>query len=217
MIGQARNFYQYAAKIKNKLNAEANSASLQETEDSLAYLRNNKDFKNCILTELPNGDWGFTILKVFFFANFQFILFEKLKQSSDHSISAVAEKSIKETAYHLRWSAEWVIRLGDGTMESKQRMLNALEEVQNCIEELFYVTDYEDVCAKFGIGVDPFTLKDKWLVKVHEVLEEATLPKLNLISRPGEMIGKEGNHTENLEHILAEMQMLQRTYPGNEW
>jgi ring-1,2-phenylacetyl-CoA epoxidase subunit PaaC len=199
------------------LNAEANSASPQETEDSLAYLRNDNDFKNCILTELPNGDWGCTILKVFFFANFQFILFEKLKQSSNPSISAVAEKSIKETAYHLRWSAEWVIRLGDGTEESKQRMLNALEGLRSYVNEFFYVTDYEDACATSGITVHPSTLKDQWLSKVHEVFEEATLPTLCFIETQGNMSGKNGDHTEHLQHILADMQMLQRMYPGCEW
>ncbi|HJU45242.1 MAG TPA: 1,2-phenylacetyl-CoA epoxidase subunit PaaC, partial [Chitinophagaceae bacterium] len=130
-IGQARNFYQYAATL---IGGEA-------TEDSLAYLRDEREFKNLLLTEMPNGDWAQTILRQFFFSTHQYYLYARLQQSSDVQLAAIAEKSLKEVTYHLRWSSEWVIRLGDGTEESKQRLLNALDELWMFTGELFEMAD----------------------------------------------------------------------------
>jgi ring-1,2-phenylacetyl-CoA epoxidase subunit PaaC len=205
LIGQSRNFYQYAAEIKGE----------GTTEDDLAYLRSEREFKNVLLAELPNGDWAKTILKLFFFSSYQYFLYQKLVSSSDKQLSAIAEKSLKEVTYHLRWSSEWVIRLGDGTEESKMRIKNALEELWNYTEEMFIPVDYETECAKENIGVDIKPLKNEWEIKVKEIFTEATL----LLPSSKEKInfGKEGNHTEYLNAILSDMQYLQRTYPGCEW
>ncbi len=207
LIGQSRNFYQYAAQIKS------NGA----TEDSFAYLREANEFKNILLVELPNGDWSQTILKLFFFSTYQYFLYQKLINSSDKQLAAIAEKSLKEVTYHLRWSSEWVIRLGDGTEESKQRIESALKELGVNIDEMFLPAEFEIDCAANNIGVDVSSLKNDWNKKVKEILEEATLclpetEKQHLVSG-----GKEGNHTEHLQNILGEMQYLQRTYPNCEW
>lgn len=205
LIGQARMLYQYAAQIKG---ADA-------TEDTLAYLRDAWGFKNCLLVELEKGDWGKTILRQFFFSTYQFYLYQQLQESKDSTLSAIAEKAIKEVTYHLRWSAEWVIRLGDGTEESHQRISNALSDLWMYTGELTASAPYEMQLAATGIAVDVNSLKAPWLDKVTEVLEEATLkiPE-NQWMQTG---GKEGKHTEHLGYILAEMQYLQRTYPGAEW
>jgi len=223
LIGQARNFYQYAAQLINGFKkAESSRASLLErgfggeaSEDSLAYLRDRHEFKNCLLTEQPNGDWAKTILRQFFFSVYQYFLYEKLQVSKDHQLAAIAEKSLKEVTYHLRWSSEWVIRLGDGTEESHQRMLRAIEELWLYTGELFEAASYEQHAAKEGLGVDPSSLKPKWEEKVKEVFSEATLPYPNKV--PMEGGGKKGDHTEHLSSILADLQFMQRTYPNSEW
>jgi ring-1,2-phenylacetyl-CoA epoxidase subunit PaaC len=205
LIGQSRMFYQYAAQIKG------NNA----TEDTLAYLRDAWDFKNCLLVELEKGDWAKTILRQFFFSTYQFYLYQQLQNSNDKNISAIAEKALKEVTYHLRWSAEWVIRLGDGTEESHQRISNALNDLWMYTGELLINADYETVLIKENISVDLNALKDQWMNKVKEVLEEATLqiPQNSWMQQGG----KQGKHTEHLGYILAEMQHLQRTYPNCEW
>lgn len=204
-IGQARNFYQYAAQLSGN----------DTTEDSLAYLRDTVEFKNCLLVELPNGDWGQTILRQFFFSTYQYFLYQQLQNSSDQQLAAIAEKALKEVTYHVRWSSEWVIRLGDGTEESKQRMLKAVDELWSFTGELFIGAGYELEVIKDGAGVDLSTIKNKWEEKIISVFEEATLPlPENIWMQSG---GKEGRHTEYLGFILAEMQFLQRAYPGAEW
>ena len=205
LIGQARNFYQYAATLIGN----------DATEDSLAYLRNEKEFKNCLLVEQPKGDWAQTILRQFFFSQYQYLLFQQLQNSKDHQLAAIAEKSLKEITYHLRWSSEWVIRLGDGTEESHNRMQKAIDEFWKYTEELFEAASYERQVANDGTGIDISKLKDQWMTKVKEILSEATL------TIPGKTSmqegGKEGKHTEHLSHILSELQYMQRTYPGCEW
>ena len=118
-IGQARNFYQYTAQLMGN----------HTTEDSLAYLRDVTEFTNCLLVELPNGDWAQTVLRHFLFSTFQYYVYQQLQNSSDPQLAAIAEKGFKEITYHVRWSSEWVIRLGDGTEESKDRILQALDTV----------------------------------------------------------------------------------------
>jgi ring-1,2-phenylacetyl-CoA epoxidase subunit PaaC len=200
-IGQARNFYQYAASLINELENKT------ETEDTLAYLRNEREFKNLLICELPNGDWAQTVLRLFFFSAFQQLLLEKIIEGDDKQLSAIAAKSIKETNYHLKWSSEWVIRLGDGTEESHQRMKNAIEYLWMYTGEFFIADEYE--------MFDVISLKEKWLQKVKEIFDEATLtiPE-NTFMQTG---GKKGVHTEHLGYILSEMQYLQRTYPCAEW
>lgn len=198
-IGQARNFYQYAASLKGE----------GTTEDSFAYLRDASDFKNHLLAELPNGDWAQSILKTFFFSAYQFFLYQQLIKGNNEQISAIAEKSLKETTYHLRWSSEWVIRLGDGTDESHQRMKNALGYIYMFTGELFDKPSYD-----IGL-IDYDLLKTQWQQKINAVFTEATVT----VPSSGWMQsgGIEGKHTEHLGFILAEMQFLQRAYPNCEW
>ncbi len=166
LLGQSRNFYQYAAAL---INQSTNQPGKIASEDSLAYLRTEREYKNLLLVELPNGDWAQTILKLFLFSQFQYLLMEQLIKSGDQQLAAIAEKSLKEISYHVRWSSEWVIRLGDGTEESHQRMLNALENLWPYTGEFFIPADYElDL-------VDVGSLKEIWIKKVNAILLEATI------------------------------------------
>jgi len=210
LIGQARSLFQYAAEL---INGEGNGTA---TEDSLAYLRDTRYFKNCLLVEQPNGDWAQTILRQFFFSTYQFFLYQRLQQSTDATLAAIAEKSLKEVTYHVRWSSEWVIRLGDGTEESHNRLLNALNELWMFTGELFVPSAYEIAAFKAGTGVDVSALKAAWEQRVNEVFEEAAI-SIASTSAWMQSGGKEGAHTEHLGYILAEMQYMQRVYPGCEW
>ena len=205
LIGQARNFYQYAATLIGN----------HATEDSLAYLRKEEEFKNCLLVEQPKGDWAQTILRQFFFSQYQYLLFQQLQNSKDCQLAAIAEKSLKEVTYHLRWSSEWVIRLGDGTDESHRRIIKAIEELWKFTDELFSAMSYELQTASDGSGVDISKLKEPWMNKVNEVFSEATL------AIPGKTLmqtgGKEGKHSEHLGSIFTELKYMQRTYPGCDW
>jgi ring-1,2-phenylacetyl-CoA epoxidase subunit PaaC len=218
LIGQARNFYQYAAEIINLQKASFTGGGLEgaATEDSLAYLRTEREFKNLLLVEQPNGDWAVTILRQFFFSAYQYLLYQQLQKINNEQIAAIAEKALKEVTYHLRWSSEWVIRLGDGTKESKDRMLAAVDELWRFTGELFLPAAFETEAANNGDGTDVTLFKEEWLQKIRSVFEEATLPmpKESVYMQRG---GKDGIHTEHLGYILAEMQYLQRTYPGCEW
>lgn len=200
LLGTSRNFYQYAAML---IGGEA-------TEDSLAYLRTEREFKNYLLAEQPNGDWGQTILRQFFISTFQHQLYTALKSNPDEQLAAICAKALKEVTYHLRWSSEWVVRLGDGTEESHQRMLTAIDELWRYTGELFIPADYET-----EIGIDVAGFKEAWMVKVNSVFEEATLPVPDkTFMQTG---GKTGVHTEHLGFILTDLQYLQRTYPGAKW
>ena len=218
LIGQARNFYQYAAELTNE--AKASSPQGEEvggevTEDTLAYLRDARDFKNCLLVEQPNGDWAVTILRQFLFSVYQYLLYQILQTSNDGQLAAIAEKALKEVTYHIRWSSEWVIRLGDGTEESHKKILKAIDDLWMFTGELFKPALYETEAVEDGFGVDVANLKDGWMQKVKNVFGEATLPvPENVWMQSG---GKEGMHTEHLGYILADMQFLQRAYPDCEW
>lgn len=204
-IGQARNLYQYAAEISGN----------DATEDSLAFLRDVPEFKNLLITELPNGDWAQTTLRQFLFSTYQFYFYQQLQNSADTRLAAIAAKSLKEVTYHLRWSSEWVIRLGDGTEESKQRLLTAVDEVWNFTGEMFLPTGYETNLLQDHISVDLSIIHQQWKQKVEEVFAEATItiPEKSWAQQGG----KTGIHSEHLGYILAEMQFLQRAYPGAEW
>lgn len=231
LIGQARSLYQYAAELVNT----SNSPSIGEpvptsregrgearageavTEDTLAYLRESRAYRNCLLVEQPNGDWAQTILRQFFFSAYQYYLYQRLQQSADATLAAIAEKSLKEVTYHLRWSSEWVIRLGDGTEESHNRLLSAFDELWMFTGELFMPAGYETETVKLGIGVDVKAIKPAWEQRVHEIFAEATFPAPVTEGVWMQSGGKDGVHTEQLGFILAEMQSMQRTFPGCEW
>jgi ring-1,2-phenylacetyl-CoA epoxidase subunit PaaC len=220
LIGQARNFYQYAAEVINEhdihLFTSAGSKGREVTsEDDLAYLRDGWDFKNCLLVEQPNGDWAQTILRQFFSSTYQYFFYQQLQQCNNERLAAVAEKSLKETTYHLRWSGDWVLRLGDGTEESRERMLKAIDELWMFTGELFENAPYEVAAYEHGFGVDVTTLQSLWQQKVATVFEEATLPLPE--EKAFQTGGKMGIHSEHLGYILAEMQFLQRAYPNSNW
>jgi len=203
LIGQSRNFYQYAAILIG------NGAN----EDSLAYLRTEREFKNCLLVELPKGDWAQTILRQFFFSCYQYFLYQQLQNCKNEQLAAIAVKSLKEVTYHLRWSSEWVIRLGDGTEESHNRMIKAVDELWSYTGEMFIPAEYEKETE-----IDFKKLSTNWNEKVLAVFEEATL--VFPFKGGGAFMqtgGKEGRHTEHLGFILAELQYMQRTYPRCEW
>jgi len=214
LIGQARNFYQYAAQIINdtykveETKVPPAEGFREASEDSLAYLRKERDYKNLLLVEQPNGDWGQTILRQYLYSQFQYLLYEQLQQGPDEQLAAIAAKALKETAYHVRWSSEWVIRLGDGTNESHERMLKAIDELWRYTGEMFVPAAYENI-------VDVSPLKNDWLQKVSQIFSEATLPVPEKVFMQSG--GKTGTHTEHLGFILAELQYMQRTYPGAEW
>jgi ring-1,2-phenylacetyl-CoA epoxidase subunit PaaC len=217
LIGQARNFYQYAAELITSSNPQLLSST---TEDTLAFHRDVIDYKNCLLAEQPNGDWGKTILRQFFFSTYQFFLYEQLQHSKDEQLSAIAEKSLKEVTYHLKWSSEWVIRLGDGTDESHSRMKNALTDLWQYTGELTSPSSYESQLVEEKICPDFNVIKIKYDQKVSEILAEANLDtylNAELKNTWMQKGGKDGNHSEHLGFLLAEMQFLQRAYPGAEW
>ena len=205
LIGQSRNFYQYAALISGD----------GHSEDSLAYLRDANDFKNLLINELPNGDWAHTTLKIFFFSNFQSLLYNKMIGSSDKQLAAIAEKSLKEVTYHLRWSSEWIIRLGDGTDESHLRIQKALNDLYAYTSEMFEMEDFENSLLSSNVSIDVKTLQQSWNEKNQDIFNEASLIITNTAPHPQK--GKQGKHTEHLQLILDEMQELQRKYPGLEW
>lgn len=204
-IGQARHFYQYASQLIGN----------GTTEDTLAYLRTEREFRNCLLVEQPNGDWAHTILRQFLFSNYQSVLYSGLMNSNDEQIAAICNKGLKEVTYHLRWSSEWVIRLGDGTDESHLRMEDAISRLWPYTGELFIPSDFEDFACKNNTGVDLAALKQPWENKVREIFDEAGLN----IPHPGfsQSGGKQGLHTEYMGYILAEHQYMQRTYPQSQW
>ncbi|MDB5251701.1 MAG: phenylacetic acid degradation protein [Flaviaesturariibacter sp.] len=219
LIGQARNLYAYAATLYNDAD-KAGQAAFDKLlprpwkafnrpleEDDLAMLREERQFRNLLLTELPRRDWAQTVLRQFLFSAFQFLQYEALQATACPQLAAIAEKSIKEVAYHQRWSGEWVIRLGDGTEESRTRIERALADQWPFTGEMFSTASYE--------LVDCATLRDRWMQKVTDVFAEATLdiPK----SGWAQQGGKDGVHTESLGFLLAEMQSLPRTYPNATW
>lgn len=204
-IGQATNVYKHAAEL------EGNGRD----EDQLAFLRDAPEFKNVLLLELPNGDYSYTIAKQFLFSSWYYFFLEKLTQSSDDFLKAFAEKSIKEVKYHVQHSRDWVLRMGDGTEESHQRISKSIQELWEYTPELFEMDDVDQQMLSEGKGVDLKALHASWYQLVTDTLKEAT------IGIPadgwGHSGGKKGRHSEYLGFILAEMQFLQRAYPNAKW
>ena len=227
-LGRARSLYQYAAEQFNKLPIEKRSkvfssvalqnlvkAGTNADEDELASLRDGWDFKNVLLVEQPNIDWAYTVARSLFYDTFNYFFFSELVKSKDETLSAIAEKSLKEVTYHLRWSNEWVIRLGDGTEESHLRMQKAVDELWMFTGELFVPNETDKVMLQQGIGVDLEKIRNSWMSYIQPVFREAgiNIPAGTWMQEGG----KEGRHTEHLGYILAELQFMQRAYPGMEW
>ncbi len=204
-LGQSRSLYQYAAAVDGEA----------KTEDHYAFQRNERDFGNFLICELPNGHYGNTIARSFFYDVHSLLFYERLVHSADKTLAAIAEKSLKEVKYHFRHSAEWVIRLGDGTEESHAKMQEAIDEIWTYTGELLTDDELDIEMNKQGIGVLNSSLKDAWYNKVEAVLNEATLkiPE-GAYFQTG---GKSGIHTEHLGYLLAEMQYLPRQHPEATW
>jgi len=204
-LGRAHLFYSHAAELEGD----------GKTEDDYAFLRDCREYQNLLINELPNGDFAFTMARQFMIDVLDVGFFTVLSQSKDNILAAIAAKALKESQYHLRRSEEWIKRLGDGTDESHQRVQAAFEQLWNYRDELFDMPDEEKALAAEGIAVDRSTLRAVWEAKVHSVLEQATLS----IPETGNAIGggREGIHTEHLGFLLAEMQFMQRAYPGLQW
>jgi len=205
LIGQSRLLLTHAGRLEGA----------SRDEDQLAFLRSDHQFRNVTLVELPNGDFGRTVLRNFLISAFQRELWRALGSSRDRELAAIAEKSVKETRYHVKHSAEWVIRLGDGTDESHLRMQSALDYLWPYTAELFTENPVDDEIAAAGLGVAWSSLEPAWENTVRPVLMEATLAvpaRTAFRSR-----GKLGLHSEYLGHLLTEMQHLQRTHPGAQW
>lgn len=205
LVGHSRSLLQYAAELEGK----------GRTEDDLAFLRDIREFRNVLLVEQSNGNFADTIARQFFFDTFNYYTFAALCDSKDEQLKAIAEKAIKELTYHYRYSAEWVIRLGDGTEESHQKMQDAIDELWDYTGELFEVDDIEAYLNEAGIGVDLKAIQQLWNERVDAILKEATL------NRPADdwmqTGGKRGIHSEEMGLVLAEMQWMQRAYPNMEW
>ena len=211
LLGQARNFYQYAADLRNEMEGNATN-----TEDTLAYHRNERDFKNLLLGEQENGDWGQTILRQFFYTIYLKLLYTSLSNCTDERLAGIAAKSLKEITYHDTWCTEWINRLGDGTEESNNRMQKAVKELMPYTGEMFLASAEEETLQAAGLIPDLAELHSNWIARVKEVFAESNLsyPEEKVFMHQG---GKQGKHTEKLGYILAEMQYLQRSYPGAEW
>jgi len=205
MLGQARNYYQYAAQIAND----------GRSEDDIAMLRQEREYVNLLLVEQPNTDFAYTITRQFLFDVYHLLFLKELQKSHDLTLSAIANKAVKEVSYHCRFSSDWIKRLGDGTEESHQKAQNAVNDLWTYTDELFHLTETDKVMIEKGIGVDTLKLKEEYYKRVKEILNEATLdvPESKYFQKGG----KQGIHTEHLGHILSDLQYMQRTYPNMEW
>jgi ring-1,2-phenylacetyl-CoA epoxidase subunit PaaC len=185
------------------------------TEDTLAYFRDDVEYRNALLCELPNGDFGRTIVRQFLYSVFAYFQMEALQRSASAELAGIAAKAVKEHRYHVRHAGEWVIRLGDGTEESHRRAQEALDDLWRYTGELFLADEVDAAAASDGTGVDPASLEPRWREQVDDVLSRATLtvPEVAYMQRGG----RQGRHTEYLGPMLAEMQIVARSHPGATW
>jgi len=205
LMGQARSLLEYAGGVEGE----------GRSEDDLAFLRDAWDFRNLLLLEQPNRDWAYTIVRQFLFDSFHYFLYRELVQSTDRHLAAIAARSLKEITYHLRYSSEWMIRLGDGTGESHQRMQTALDDLWPFAGECVEPDEIDQLAFAAGVGADLARVSSLREERIEAVLKEATLVKpQNSWMQSG---GKQGRHTEYLGFILADMQFMQRAYPGMRW
>jgi ring-1,2-phenylacetyl-CoA epoxidase subunit PaaC len=205
LLGQTRELYSHAAKVEGKDN----------DEDKFAYLRDVRQYRNLLLVEQPNGDFARTMVRQFFYAAFADLYWRAMMNSKDATLAAIAAKSEKESAYHIRHCSEWIVRLGDGTDESHARAQAAIDHLWAYTGEMFEVDDAERGLIDAGVAIDPTALKAAWLKTVTAVVNEATLAlPTNSWMQQG---GRDGRHSEHLGHLLSELQSLQRSFPGATW
>ena len=208
LLGQATLFLHRAGEVEGK----------GRDEDALAYFRDAVEFRNCLLVELPNGDFAFTIARQFLFDVYAVVVLDALSRSADADIAAIAAKSLKEATYHVRHSGEWILKLGDDTDESHRRVQRALDDLWRFTPELFAPDPVDARLAALGVGADLPSLAPKWESLVREVTERATLSLPHDRSHtPHLRGGRAGMHTEYLGHMLAEMQIVARSHPGATW
>lgn len=205
LIGQARALYQYAAE------AEGSGRS----EDDLAFLRRERDYVNCLMVERPNGDFAHTMLRQFYFAAYMHAFWERASSSADERLAGIAAKAVKEVAYHVRHCGEWVIRLGDGTAESARRMQAAVAALSPYVDEMFEADAVSDAVAEAGIAPDPASLRAAFAATVERIFGEALLDMPQ--AQWPKSGGRQGRHGEEMGYLLAELQYMQRTYPGATW
>jgi len=205
LLGQARELYSYAAKVEGKGN----------DEDKFAYLRDVRQYRNLLLVEQPNGDFAHTLVRQFFYSAFADLYWRAMMKSADATLAAIAAKSEKESAYHLRHCSEWIVRLGDGTEESHSRTQTGIDHLWAFTGEMFATDDSERGLIDDGVAIDPATLRQQWLKTVSAVVSEATLdlPKNDWM----QLGGRSGRHSEHLGHLLSELQSMQRSFPGATW
>jgi ring-1,2-phenylacetyl-CoA epoxidase subunit PaaC len=205
LFGQTRSYYQYVAQLQGG----------DATEDTVAFLRLEREYKNVLLVEQPNTDFGYVIAKQFLFDVFHLAFLQELQHSKDTQLAAIAVKSIKEVLYHTRFSSDWIKRLGDGTTESHGRIQTAINDLWIYTDELFQPTEADTAMVTQGIGVDLTKLKANYYQQVSAVLAEATLitPVVEYFQKGG----KQGIHSEHMGFIVTELQFMQRTYPNMNW
>lgn len=205
LVGQARLLLTYAGEIEGR----------ERDEDALAYLRDAPEFFNLALAEQPNGDFGCTIVRQWLLDAWQLEIYAGLQESTDSRLAAIAAKALKETRYHYRFSSGWLVRLGDGTAESHERVQRAVDQLWRFTSELFAADEVDERMASAAIAPSLSTGEARWSARVDEDLHAATLQRP--AAQPYPWHGKRGVHTEHLGYVLAEMQHLQRTYPGARW
>ncbi len=205
LLGQTRSYYQYVAQI------QGDGAS----EDTVAFIRSEREYKNVLLVEQPNTDFAYTITRQFLFDQFHLLLLEQLQNSHDETLNAIAKKSIKEVTYHTRFSSDWMLRLGDGTQESHDKIQNAVNDLWIFTDEMFHQTPDDIIISDLGIGVDVTALKAQYFEKIKSILTQATIeiPEVIYFQKGG----KQGIHSEHMGYLLAELQYMQRTYPNMNW
>lgn len=205
LFGQVRGYYQYAADLSEE----------DKTEDDFAFLRKEREYKNVLLVEQPNRDFAYVIARQYLFDVFHILQMQELQNSKDENLAAIAKKGIKEVSYHVRFSGDWMKRLGDGTEESHNKIQEAVNNLWGYTNELFMMTEADKEAAEAGIGVDVSKLQNTYYNRVENLLKEATIEIPE--SKYWQKGGKEGIHTEHLGYLLSDMQYMQRTYPNMKW
>ncbi len=204
LIGQSRPLYTYAGDVEGK----------GRGEDDLAYHRLERDYRNLLLVERPNGDFGHTMLRQLYYSAFMEPFWREAQKSTDETIAGIAGKAVKEVAYHVRHSGEWVIRLGDGTEESAGRMADAVEALAPYLDEMFAEDEALNAAADMGIIPSPQSLRTEWDARIDAIFAEAQLAQAKTVSISG---GRQGRHGEQMGFLLADLQYVQRTFPGLTW
>lgn len=205
LLGQTRSYYQYVANLSTE----------NLTEDDVAFLRKEREYRNVLLVEQPNTDFAYIMVRQYFYDVFHFLLLQNLQKSKDVNLTAIAHKSIKEVGYHKQFSGDWVKRLGDGTSESHKRTQQAVNDLWVFTDELFHSSNEDNLVIEAGHGADTSAFKDSYYQTISKLLQEATLqiPEAKYFQKGG----KDGIHSEHMGYILTEMQYMQRAYPDMKW